>query len=113
MSVYVVNIVIPSGADFEQTFTLESSESNSYINLSGYTGASFLKKSAETLSISAIFNVSFPYPQQGKVKISLGSSITSNLKSGRYFYDILLDDGYKKTRVVEGSALVTAGVTTS
>ena len=40
MSVYVVNIVIPSGADFEQTFTLESSESNSYIDLRNYTGAS-------------------------------------------------------------------------
>ena len=106
MSVYVVNIVIPSGSDFEQTFTLESSESNSYIDLSEYTGASFLKKSAETLSIAAMFDVSFPYPEQGKVKISLASSITSTLKSGRYVYDILLDNGSKKTRVVEGLSLI-------
>ena len=113
MSVYVVNITIPSGADFEQTFTLESSESNSHIDLTNYTGASFLKKSAESSSISAVFDVSFPNPQNGSVKIALGSSITSTLRSGRYVYDILLNNGSKKIRVVEGSALVTAGVTTS
>jgi hypothetical protein len=113
MSVYVVNITIPSGADFEQNFFLESNESNSPINLENYTGASFLKKSAETNSIAAQFEVSFPNNNLGQVTISLGSTATSKLKSGRYVYDILLDDGSKKTRVVEGSALVTAGITTS
>jgi hypothetical protein len=113
MSVYVVNIVIQSGADFEQNFFLESNESNSLINLENYTGASFLKKSAETNSIAAKFEVSFPNNNLGKVKISLGSTLTSKLRSGRYVYDVLLDDGSKKIRVVEGTALVTAGVTTS
>jgi hypothetical protein len=45
--------------------------------------------------------------------ISLGSSITSTIRSGRYSYDILLVDvASTKTRVVEGSAIVTAGITT-
>ena len=49
---------------------------------------------------------------QGQLKIALGSSITSALKAGRYSYDVLLNDGSLKTRIVSGSAIVTAGVTT-
>jgi len=49
----------------------------------------------------------------GQLKISLGSTTTSALKPGRYSYDVLLTDASSiKTRVVEGSAIVTSGVTT-
>lgn len=112
MAVYVSNITIPIGEDFEQTFTLENSISNSYFNLSNYTAKSYLKKHPSSLNTSAIFGVIFTNQEAGEFVISLGSSITSSLKPGRYSYDILIDDGMKKKRVVEGSALVTAGVTT-
>jgi hypothetical protein len=113
MSVYVVNIAIPAGADFEQFFTLQTSDDNSFLDLTSYSAKSFLKKSADTSKVSAVFDVTFPSSIPGQVKISLGSTATSLLKSGRYVYDVLLDDGSKKIRVVEGTALVTAGVTTS
>ena len=80
MAAYVSNIVIESGANFDQSFNLENSAN----------------------------------APQGQLRISLGSTVTSNLKPGRYVYDILLSDASAmKTRVVEGSAIVTAGVTTS
>jgi hypothetical protein len=81
--------------------------------LTGYTGYAKLKKSPASLNTSAVFAVSFPSRTAGKVKISLGSTITSTLRPGRYCYDILLNSGTAKTRVVEGSALVTAGITTA
>ena len=112
MAIYVVNITIPGGADFQQTFFLES-VANTPLNLTGYTGNAKLKKSPASLNTTATFTVSFPNPSDGKVKISLGSSITSTLRPGRYCYDILLDSGTTKTRVVEGSALITAGITTA
>jgi len=112
MAIYVANITIPGGADFQQTFFLES-VANTPLNLTGYTGYAKLKKSSASLNTSAAFVVSFPNPSDGKVKISLGSSITSTLRPGRYCYDILLNSGTVKTRVVEGSALVTAGITTA
>lgn len=112
MAVYVANITIPGGADFQQTFYLEST-SNSPLNLSGYTGYAKLKKSPASLNAAATFSVSIPSPTDGRIRISLGSTATSSLKPGRYCYDILLDTGSTKTRVVEGSALVTAGVTTA
>jgi len=112
MAIYVANITIPGGADFQQTFFLESTE-NTPLNLTGYTGYAKLKKSPASLKTSATFIVSFPNRTDGRVKISLGSTITSSLKPGRYCYDVLLDSGTAKTRVVEGSALVTAGITTA
>jgi len=112
MAIYVANITIPGGADFNQTFLLES-VANTPLNLTGYTGNAKLKKSPASLNTTATFTVSFPNPSDGKVKISLGSSITSTLRPGRYCYDILLNSGTAKTRVVEGSALVTAGITTA
>lgn len=112
MAAYISNIVIDIGADFEQTFNLEDS-SNSPLDLSNYTASSIMKKHPASSRVSALFNVSFPNPTLGQLKISLGSTITSTLKSGRYCYDILVNDGSVKTRVVEGSAIVTAGVTTS
>lgn len=111
MAVYVSNIVIDIGSDFEQTFNLENS-SNTPLNLTGYTASSKMKKHSSSMTTAASFSVSFPNVIFGQLKISLGSTATNNLKPGRYCYDILLNSGSKKTRVVEGSALVTAGITT-
>lgn len=111
MTVYVSNIIIDAGSDFSQTFNLENI-ANSPLDLSGYTGSALMKKHPASLRNTALFAVSFPDRMAGQVKLSLGSSITSELKPGRYCYDILLDDGSIKTRIVEGSAIVTAGITT-
>ena len=113
MAAYVSNIVVDIGANFDQSFNLETN-ANAPMNLTGFTGAAKMKKSAMSSTTAADFVVSFPDVLQGQLKISLASSITSALKPGRYVYDVLLTDASSmKTRVVEGSAIVTAGVTTS
>jgi hypothetical protein len=110
---YVSNIIINSGTDFTQTFDFETT-ANTPLDLTGYTAYSSIKKSPASSKITASFDVSFNNRSFGKLTISLGSSITSGIKPGRYSYDILLIDAASiKTRVVEGSAIVTAGVTTA
>ena len=111
MAAYISNIVIDAGADFNQVFNLETS-ANSPLDLTGFTATSKLKKHPASLKEQATFSVSFTNRAQGELKIALGSSITSALKAGRYSYDVLLNDGSVKTRIVSGSAIVTAGVTT-
>ena len=111
MAAYISNIVIDAGADFDQVFNLEDT-ANSPLDLTGFTATSKLKKHPASLTDKATFSVSFPNRTQGALKIALGSSITSALKAGRYSYDVLLNDGSVKTRIVSGSAIVTAGVTT-
>ena len=111
MAAYISNIVIDAGADFDQIFNLEN-VANAPLDLTGYTATSKLKKHPASLNNTATFVVSFPNRTQCELKIALGSSITSTLKAGRYSYDVLLNDGSLKTRIVSGSAIVTAGVTT-
>jgi hypothetical protein len=49
----------------------------------------------------------------GEVTISMASSITQTLKPGRYYYDVYLTSSSDVvSRMVEGQALVTAGIST-
>lgn len=111
-AVYVSNIVINAGSDFNQVFTLESSDTNSPLNLTGYNVKSQMRKHYGS-SVSVDFDCVITFPTEGKLSIGLSTSITSSLKPGRYLYDIVVTDPFlfKKTRVVEGMALVREGVT--
>lgn len=109
--VYTTNLVIYTATDFDQTFLLEDTSTNSALDLGGYSGCAKLKK-YETSSPSASFDVVFTNTDLGKVRISMGSTVTNNLKPGKYFYDILLKSPTgTTTRVVEGTALVKKSVT--
>lgn len=111
-SVYVNNLVINAGSDFSQSFTLEASENNSALDLNGYTVESQMRKWAGG-STATSFNAEIvDPPSSGQVLVSLGSTQTTDLKPGRYVYDVLVTDplGYKN-RVIEGMVLVREGVT--
>lgn len=110
MSIYVSNIIIYTGTDFEQTLTLEDGANNSALNLNSYTGCAQLKR-YESSSASGSFNVTFPDRNGGRVAISMGSTTTANLKPGKYFYDLLLNNGQSVTRIIEGHAIVKQSVT--
>ena len=110
-AVYTSNIVIYTSTDFEQTFVFESEETDSSLNLTGYSGCARLKK-YESSTPAATFEVSVTNVQLGKVRVSLGSTMTSGLKPGKYFYDLLLRSPTgTTTRVVEGVALVKKTIT--
>ena len=111
-AVYVSNIVINAGTDFSQIFSLENSTSSSNLNLSSYTMSAQMRKHSGSSS-ATIFAASIFDPIAGNVSISLGSTITTSLKPGRYVYDVIITDNITgiKTRVVEGMALVREGVT--
>jgi hypothetical protein len=111
-SAYVSNIVVNAGSDFSQTFTLEGTDTNSAFDLTGYAANSQMRKwSGSSSSITFTTSILYP-PTSGKIIISLTSNQTSNIKPGRYVYDIIITDAYEnKNRVVEGMVLVTQGVT--
>jgi len=111
MSVRVVNIQIQQGANFSANFILEDAITNSITNLVGYTVAAKLAKhpgSSTKTNFTTTITTSV-----GTVGIALTSGKTSELKPGRYVYDVLLTDSFQvKTRVIEGSVIVSAGVCT-
>ena len=111
MATPVVNIVIPQGTDFTQTFTLKESNGTAK-NLSGYTGYSVLKKH-ETAATSVPFAVGITSVAGGKITISMTDTASVALTPGRYLYDLMTISGVGTvTREVQGMAMVTAGITT-
>ena len=115
-AVYVSNLVINTGSTFSQTFNLQSTETNSAMDLTGYTPTSQMRKWAGA-SAKTDFSAVIPDPKTaGKVTISLTASQTAELKGGRYVYNILITgdgDSAPNTTdsVVEGMVLVREGVT--
>lgn len=102
MAVYVNNLTINAGTDFTQTFDLYDNQGNP-INLANYSALSKLRKHAGS-STSVSFTVSFVDRSKGKIKLFIPSWITSNLKSGKYVYDVLLTKPTgSKSIIIEGT----------
>ena len=111
-AVYVNNLVINSGSDFSQSFTLQNSDTESALDLTNFTVDAQLRKwSGSSTSVSFASTITNP-PTVGQVYLTLTSTETVSIKPGRYIYDIVITDSYNiKTRVVEGMVLVREGVT--
>ena len=109
---YVSNLVIYTGTDFDQTFVLEDAQSNSLKDLTGYSGCAQMKRYESSLK-TADFLVSFANDRKsGKITLSLLAADTTNLKPGKYFYDLILNSPTGTvTRAVEGTVLVKKSVT--
>jgi len=110
MAVYVSNLVINTGTTFSQTFTLESAETNSVMDLGDYDVHAQMRKHASSSSktdfVATVVNTA------GIIKLDLADEKTALLSPGRYVYDIVITSGGGvKTTVVEGSVLVREGVT--
>lgn len=111
MAVYIANLQIDTGVDFQHGFSLGDNDTGSYLNLNNYTVTSQMRKWAGSNS-SVSFASTVTDPDQGQIQISLGSTETVDINPGRYLYDVLLEDaGGFKYKVVEGMVLVRAGVT--
>lgn len=111
MSVYVSNIVINTGVDFSQIFTLEDGNSNSALNLTDYQVKAQMRKHPTSSGVTT-FTASIYSAANGQIEIGLSTTSTASLKEGRYMYDVVMTDTMDKmTRVIEGSAMVTKGVT--
>lgn len=110
-AVYVNNLVVNSGADFSQSFTLEGIDTNSAFELTNYTVEAQMRKWAGS-STSTTFTASIEDAAAGQILLRLTSTQTTALKPGRYVYDVVIIDQFNiRNRVIEGMVLVTEGVT--
>ena len=111
MAVFSTNLIIYKHTDFEQTFILEDSQSNSAKDLTGFTGTCKMQR---TLNLGGLtdFNLAFTNRTLGKVRISLTSAQTANIEDGKYFYELMLTDPNGVVeRVIEGVVIVKHPVT--
>lgn len=104
----VNNLVIDQGTTFSFSFNLTNADGSAK-DLTNYTIAAQIRKSYYT-STKVDFTTD-TVDAEGEITISLTSTQTSNLKAGRYVYDIEIDDTTETIRVLEGIITVTPEVT--
>ena len=103
------NIYIDQGADFTTVISLTDSN-NEALNLTGYSALAQIRKTYGSTTIAATFGTALT-TNTGQVTLTLTDTVTAAMTSGRYVYDVLLTDGSgDKTRVLEGQAILTPGV---
>ena len=111
MAVFSTNLVIYKYTDFEQTFMLEDSSTNSAKDLTGFTATCKMQRTLNLGSLTS-FTVSFTNRTQGKIRITLTDDQTAQIADGKYFYELVLTDpsGIVE-RVIEGVVIVKHPVT--
>ena len=120
---YIESVILPSYPQIvdyrieewfpdSQNLNFEST-SDVPIVLSGYAASSYIRKHPESRNIVAGFGISFSNPSAGELTLSLGSTITTNIKEGRYVYDVVLKNNTtgKKSVIMEGMIFVRSGIT--
>ena len=111
MAVFSTNLIIYKHTDFEQTFILEDSQSNSAKDLTGFTGTCRMQRTLNLGSLTA-FTVQFTNRALGKIRISLTDDQTALIPDGKYFYELTLTDPSGVVeRVIEGVVIVKHPVT--
>lgn len=103
------NIIIDQGTDFDALVDVSTS-TNTVYDLTGYTVAGQMRKNYSSTSATT-FGCSHN-GVLGQISMTLASSVTLALEPGRYLYDIeITSSGGAITRVVQGTATVTPGMT--
>jgi hypothetical protein len=105
-----VEIQIEAGATFTTQVTVNDANGNPK-DLTDYTVRSQLRKSY--YSTTAIdFEILVTDPTSGEIEMILSASETSNIRAGRYVYDVEIKDSSNTvTRIFEGIATVLPNVT--
>tara|TARA_R100000231_G_scaffold135274_1_gene109577 strand:- start:2 stop:382 length:381 start_codon:yes stop_codon:yes gene_type:complete len=111
MAVFSTNLIIYKHTDFEQTFVLEDSQTNSFKDLTDFTGTCKMQRTLNLGSLTS-FTLAFTNRVRGKIRISLTDDQTANIEEGKYFYELMLTDPNDVTeRVIEGIVIVKHPVT--
>lgn len=102
---------IDQGSDFSVEFELENDNSTP-MNLLGYQVYSQFRKSYNSVS-GYSFDASIVSPASlGKIRLTLPGVTSSQIKPGRYLYDVeILSANNIKTRVVEGIITINPEIT--
>lgn len=102
---------LDQGTDFDFDIDLIEADGTP-INISDYSFSSSLKKSYYSSTSVADFTVNIIDPSNGSIVLQMSAETTSNIKAGRYLFDVKQIDYNNVTlRLVEGIITVLPQVT--
>ncbi len=105
-----VEIQIDAGATFFTEVTVNDANGNPK-DLTDYTVRSQLRKSYYSTT-SVDFQINISDPMNGIIEMTLSPQVTSNIRAGRYVYDVEIEDDQNTvTRIFEGIVTVLPNVT--
>lgn len=107
-----VELYIDQGTDFSTTIAINDDNTNLPTNTAGYVVTAQLRKSLISQNASANLVCTIDDAANGEILIEMSAANTSNLGSGRYFFDVKVKDVANITsRLVEGIIIVNPGIT--
>jgi len=101
---------IDQGSDFKTEITLQNDDGTPMI-ITGFEIYSQFRKSFGSTTAYQ-FNAAITNGNQGKFTLSLAGSVSSNIRPGRYLYDVEIVNGTPtKSRVLEGIITINPEIT--
>lgn len=111
MSLYK-ELYIKQGAYYTSNIIIKDALTNANINVAGYSVSGQLRRSYYSQNASANLVCTIADGTNGRIQISLTSNVSSNLREGKYVYDVeAITTGNLTMRVQEGIIIVTPQVT--
>jgi len=111
MAAYV-ELYMDQGATFNNTLNITDDLTNAKVNIQGYSVTSQMRRSYYSANASANIVCTITDSANGTVLMSLASANTSNIKAGRYLFDVeTVDTSGVKSRILEGIITVTPRIT--
>ena len=106
-----VELDLDQGTDLSYNLDL-TQDDGSPLNITGYIFTSSIRKSYYSTSVTANLTVTIVSAANGNVTLTMNSATTSNIKAGRYLFDVKQKDTANlTTRIVEGIITVLPQVT--
>ena len=112
------NLVCDQNTTFNFQFQVQNNVSGTSTpwNLTGYTGTMTVRPfvgASTTTVVASTANGRMVFDAiNGRVTVTLSSTVTGAIDAGRYAYDLVLNSGSVVTRILEGKFIVTGAVTT-
>lgn len=107
-----VELYMDKGTSFQNQITLTDDSTNTSINITGYSVRSQMRRSYYSVNATANIVCTITDAANGTITMSLGAANTSNIKAGRYVFDLQTTDTVGAiTRVLEGTITVLPEVT--
>ena len=108
------NITCDQATTFNFQFQIKNDETP--WNLTNYTATMTVRPFVGASTTTVVASTTNGYivldGGNGRVTVTIPASVTENIASGRYSYDLVLDSGTVVTRILEGKFVVTGAVTT-
>jgi hypothetical protein len=111
MAAYV-ELYMDQGSTFNNTLNITDDLTNASVNISGYIIRSQMRRSYYSANATAQINCNIVDAENGTVIMNLPAANTSNIKAGRYLFDVeTVDPDGITSRILEGIITVTPEIT--